>query len=72
MTATPVGSYAVDTGTGRVGMVMGYEGPYAQLRPPGGGREWDCPPEELRTATPAERIRAVNGYANARSRGEVS
>lgn len=37
-----VGTYAVDTRTGRVGRVMGHEGPYVQLRPYGGGREWDC------------------------------
>ncbi|GGX60372.1 hypothetical protein [Streptomyces anandii] len=67
----PVGSYAVDTGTGRVGVVMGHEGPYVQLRPLGGGREWDCAPDALRAATPAERLRAATAYANARSRGEV-
>ncbi|MFI2210790.1 hypothetical protein [Streptomyces sp. NPDC020141] len=67
----PVGSYAVDTDTGRVGLVMGYEGPYVQLRPPGGGREWDCELEAVRVATSAERIKAMNAYSNARSRGEV-
>jgi hypothetical protein len=50
---------------------MGQAGPYVQLRPPGGGREWDCPPEALRTATAAERLRAATAYANARSRGEL-
>ncbi|MFF8655998.1 hypothetical protein [Streptomyces huasconensis] len=67
----PVGSYVVDTRNGRVGRVMGYEGPYVQLRPYGGGREWDCAPEAIRTATVAERLRAATAYANARSRGEV-
>ncbi|MFF9403984.1 hypothetical protein ACF1B0_00405 [Streptomyces anandii] len=67
----PVGSYAVDTGTGRVGVVMGHEGPYVRLRPLGQGREWDCAPDALRAATPAERLRAATAYANARSRGEV-
>ncbi|MEU6480863.1 hypothetical protein ABZ858_29085 [Streptomyces sp. NPDC047017] len=67
----PVGSYALDTGTGRVGVVMGQEGPYIQLRPLGGGREWDCAPDSVRPATPAERISAATAYANARSRGEV-
>ncbi|MGW6457543.1 hypothetical protein ACWF94_16765 [Streptomyces sp. NPDC055078] len=71
MTAAPVGSYAVDIGTGRVGLVMGYEGPYVQLRPPGGGREWDCALDGVRVASSAERISAVNAYTNARSRGEV-
>ncbi|MGC4980572.1 hypothetical protein ACLQ18_07995 [Streptomyces sp. DT193] len=67
----PTGSCAVDTHTGRIGVVMGYEGPYVQLRPLGGGREWDCVPEAVRQATSAERISAATAYVNARSRGEV-
>ncbi|MFJ8003099.1 hypothetical protein [Streptomyces fagopyri] len=70
-TRPPVGSYAVDGDTGRVGMVMGHVGPYVQLRPLGGGREWDCDPGAVRRATPAERLSAATAYANARSRGEV-
>ncbi|EGX56148.1 hypothetical protein SZN_29370 [Streptomyces zinciresistens K42] len=66
-----VGSYVFDARSGRLGVVMGHEGPYVQLRPYGGGREWDADPAELRTATPAERLRAATAYANARSRGEV-
>ncbi|MFJ3664982.1 hypothetical protein ACIPSE_00855 [Streptomyces sp. NPDC090106] len=67
----PVGSYVVDTRSGRLGMVMGHEGPYVQLRPYGGGREWDVAPDALRQATLAERLSAATAYANARSRGEV-
>ncbi|GAA2433182.1 MULTISPECIES: hypothetical protein [Streptomyces] len=67
----PVGSYVVDVRNGRVGRVMGHVGPYLQLRPIGGGREWDCPPEGVRAATDAERISAATSYVNARSRGEV-
>ncbi|MEU4109595.1 hypothetical protein ACGFYT_08875 [Streptomyces sp. NPDC048208] len=67
----PLGSYAWDTGTNRVGVVMGHQGPYVQLRPLGGGREWDAAPDRVRAATPAERISAATAYANARSRGEV-
>ncbi|AKJ13303.1 hypothetical protein ABB07_25700 [Streptomyces incarnatus] len=66
-----IGSCAVDTRTGRVGIVMGHEGPYVQLRPYGGGREWDADPAAVRLATPAERLSAATAYANARSRGEV-
>jgi hypothetical protein len=55
VTKLPVGSYVVDTRTGRSGVVMGHEGPYVQLRPYGGGREWDAAPEAVREATPAER-----------------
>ncbi|PAZ09697.1 hypothetical protein CLM62_45315 [Streptomyces sp. SA15] len=67
----PVGSYVVDTRTGRLGIVMGHEGPYVQLRPYGGGREWDAEPGAVRRATQAERLSAATAYANARSRGEV-
>ncbi|MBD0425138.1 hypothetical protein H0H10_39225 [Streptomyces sp. TRM S81-3] len=66
-----IGSYVVDTRCGRVGIVMGHEGPYVQLRPFGGGREWDAEPGVVRHATPAERLSAATAYANARSRGEV-
>lgn len=71
MKPPPVGSYAVDTRSGKVGMVMGFEGPYVQLRPYGGGKEWDCEPDAVRRATAAERLSAATAYANARSRGEV-
>lgn len=66
-----MGSYAVDTRTGRLGIVMGHVGLYIQLRPIGGGREWDCVPDAVREATAAERLSAVTAYVNARSRGEV-
>ncbi|MFG2112137.1 hypothetical protein ACGFRB_05770 [Streptomyces sp. NPDC048718] len=67
----PVGSYVIDTITGKVGTVMGHEGPYLQVRPIGGGREWDCEPDSVRVATPAERLSASTAYVNRRSRGEV-
>ncbi|MFC5724379.1 hypothetical protein ACFP1Z_29920 [Streptomyces gamaensis] len=48
------GVYVVDRRTGRLGQLMGKEGPYVQLRPLGGGREWDCLPRALRLAPPDE------------------
>ncbi|MFJ9816796.1 hypothetical protein ACIRU3_16245 [Streptomyces sp. NPDC101151] len=42
-----IGTYAVDVRTGRIGEVMARVGGYVQLRPIGGGREWDCPPDGL-------------------------
>ncbi|EMF51163.1 MULTISPECIES: hypothetical protein [Streptomyces] len=51
-------SYAIDARDGRIGEVMGREGGYVQLRPVGGGREWDCPPGALREAAPGEVLRA--------------
>ncbi len=57
--ATPdLGAYAVDVRDGRIGEVMGREGGYVQLRPVGGGREWDCPPESAAPAPPGEVLRA--------------
>lgn len=67
----PVGTHVVDTRIGKVGIVMGHEGPYVQLRPYGGGREWDAEPGAVRGATQSERLSAATAYANARSRGEV-
>lgn len=59
-----LGSYAVDGRDGRVGRVVGHEGACVQLRPPGGGRSWNCPPYLLRVAPPsavlAARVRELN------------
>ncbi|MFF4231156.1 hypothetical protein [Streptomyces sp. NPDC001820] len=62
------GTYAVDVRSGRVGQVMGREGGYVQLRPPGGGKEWDCPPEDVRPAPPGEVLRAKVREINADGR----
>ncbi|MFD9092169.1 hypothetical protein [Streptomyces collinus] len=67
----PLGSCAVDTRTGRVGIVMGYEGPYVQLRPYGGGKEWDCDPGTVRRASPDERHRAATERDGAHGPGEL-
>ncbi|WP_327709647.1 hypothetical protein OG912_14210 [Streptomyces sp. NBC_00464] len=52
------GAFALDMRDGRVGRVMGRVGPYVQLRPPGGGAEWDCPPDAVRPAPPGLALRA--------------
>ncbi|WP_432093678.1 hypothetical protein [Streptomyces sp. bgisy100] len=62
------GAYVVDVREDRIGRVMGHEGPYVQLRPPGGGLEWDCPPEELRPAGPTDMLRARVAELNRESR----
>ncbi|MFE0704475.1 hypothetical protein [Streptomyces sp. NPDC058872] len=67
----PIGAYVVEIRTGRVGTLVGREGPHVQIRPLGGGREWDVEPEGVREATAAERLSAATAHANARSRGEV-
>ncbi|WP_326688498.1 MULTISPECIES: hypothetical protein [unclassified Streptomyces] len=54
----PVGAYAVDVRTGRVGQVMDGDGPYVQQRPPRGGCGWDVPPEAIRAARVSEELSA--------------
>ncbi len=63
-----VGTAVQDGDSGRVGLVMGHEGPYLQLRPLDGGREWDADPSRLRPLGPAELLSARVAEANARSR----
>ncbi|MDK1472482.1 hypothetical protein QNO07_03415 [Streptomyces sp. 549] len=67
-TGFPVGCHAVDIRSSRVGRVMGHEGPFVQLRPTGGGREWDCPPEALRHASTSEELRVRVARLNRESR----
>ncbi|MET9388646.1 hypothetical protein ABZY09_48830 [Streptomyces sp. NPDC002928] len=47
---------------------MGHEGPYLQLRPLSGGREWDADPGHVLPLTPAELLHARLVERNARSR----
>lgn len=61
-----VGALVVDRRNGKVGVVMGHVGPYVQLRPPRGGREWDVPPEDVRPPTTAEELSAKVAVANRR------
>ncbi|MDX2657880.1 hypothetical protein PV736_02170 [Streptomyces scabiei] len=71
--AAPVrlGAVVEDVKVKKVGKVMGFVGPYVQLRPVGGGVEWDARPERLRPVTVAEALSAGAAAANARSRGEL-
>jgi hypothetical protein len=64
----PPGTAVRDTVRDRVGVVMGHEGPYLQLRPLSGGREWDADPDHVRPLTPAELLHARLAETNARSR----
>ncbi|MDT0571219.1 hypothetical protein RM704_27790 [Streptomyces sp. DSM 3412] len=52
----------------RIGQVMSHEGPYVQLRPLSGGREWDADPKHFRPLTPSELLSTRVATANARSR----
>ncbi|WP_329116487.1 hypothetical protein [Streptomyces sp. NBC_01465] len=70
LTPPEPGTLVLDTATDRVGIVMGSEGPYLQLRPPGGGREWDAAPASVRAASATDTLRARVGELNAdRRRG---
>ncbi|SOD85686.1 hypothetical protein [Streptomyces sp. Ag109_G2-15] len=70
-----IGTYAVDVRSGRIGEVMARVGGYVQLRPVGGGREWDCPPGELGEVAPdevlRERVRRLNRDARSRAAVEL-
>ncbi|GGT21590.1 hypothetical protein [Streptomyces chromofuscus] len=63
-----VGDAVHDTHRDRFGRVMGHEGPYLQVRPPAGGREWDAEPWQLRLLGQRELLRVLVSEANARSR----
>ena len=55
----PVDTLVIDTEhSDRIGYVMGHEGPYIRLRPPGSGTEWAATPDRLRRATATEALRA--------------
>ena len=62
-----IGDLVYDVATGKVGQAMGHEGPYWQLRPVGGGHEWDAE-GPIRPPTDAERLSAGVAVVNARSR----
>lgn len=55
----PPGTLVVDTQRNKPGYVMGHEGPYLQLRPVTGGREWDANPDRVRRADDKERQQAM-------------
>ncbi|MFG3025929.1 hypothetical protein ACGFZQ_46855 [Streptomyces sp. NPDC048254] len=61
------GTVVYDPRTDKVGEYRGNAGPYALLRPLGGGREWEARPESIRPATAEERLSAEVRAANRRS-----
>lgn len=63
-----VGAAVRDTRHGRVGIVMAHDGPYVQLRPLNGGREWDADPGRVQLLSPAELLSARLAEVNERSR----
>lgn len=65
------GTLLYDPATDTVGEYQDKAGPYALLRPVGGGREWQADPGSLRPATDAERLRAGVRAANHRARTDA-
>ena len=61
------GTLVYDISTNKVGEYRGKAGPYAMLRPLGGGREWQAAPATVRPATQEERLSASVKLANSRS-----
>lgn len=66
------GTLLYDAVSGQVGAYQDRSGPYALLRPVGGGREWQAKPEALRPATDRERIGAQVKAANERTRSVLT
>ncbi|MCT4357244.1 hypothetical protein M5362_29500 [Streptomyces sp. Je 1-79] len=64
------GGFVFDPAVRRVGEYRGEAGPYAMLRPVGGGREWQADPARVRPATAAERLSAGVRAANERAEAE--
>lgn len=61
------GTLVHDPVTDRIGEYRAASGPYAMLRPVGGGREWQADPGSLRAATPEQRLSAGVRAANERA-----
>lgn len=65
-----LGDTVEDTERNKCGKVAGCVGPYIQLRPIGGGIEWDARPERLQPVPAGTALSEGVSVANARSRGE--
>ncbi|WP_327430753.1 hypothetical protein [Streptomyces sp. NBC_01236] len=61
------GTLVYDPQARKVGEYRGKAGPYAMLRPLGGGREWQADPALIRAATLEERLSAEVKAINHRS-----
>ncbi|WP_329218469.1 hypothetical protein OG352_19280 [Streptomyces sp. NBC_01485] len=61
------GALVYDPVTRRVGEYRDKAGPYAMLRPVGGGREWQADPVRIRPATTTERLSAEVKAVNDRT-----
>ncbi|MEV7067460.1 hypothetical protein AB0N97_32390 [Streptomyces collinus] len=63
-----IGELAKDTAKGRIGIVMGELGGRVQIRPIGGGREWDAVPDMVVQPSAREELSARLAIKNGNSR----
>ncbi|MFH9585083.1 hypothetical protein ACH4LS_08110 [Streptomyces luteogriseus] len=63
-----IGELAKDTAKGRIGIVMGEFGGRVQIRPIGGGREWDAMPDMVVQPSAREELSARLAIRNGNSR----
>ncbi|MFG2955757.1 hypothetical protein ACGF5O_18780 [Streptomyces sp. NPDC048291] len=63
-----IGELAKDSARDRIGVVMGAVGGRVQIRPIGGGTEWDAIPDNVVAPSPREELRARLAIRNSNSR----
>ncbi|MGW2691232.1 hypothetical protein [Streptomyces sp. NPDC001296] len=63
-----IGELAKDSATGRIGVVMGEFGGRVQIRPIGGGTEWDAMPDKVVKPSVREELSARLAIKNGNSR----
>ncbi|MDX3241490.1 hypothetical protein [Streptomyces sp. ME18-1-4] len=62
------GALAKDSANGRIGVVMGQVGGRVQMRPIGGGREWDALPDDVVKPSAREELSVRLAVRNGNSR----
>jgi hypothetical protein len=67
-TGPVIGQLAKDAASGRIGVVMGEVGARVQVRPVGGGVEWDALPDNVVAPTAREELSVRLAIKNANSR----
>ncbi|MFE9310353.1 hypothetical protein ACFZCV_29925 [Streptomyces sp. NPDC007920] len=67
-TRPSIGELAKDSTRGRIGVVMGEVGGRVQIRPIGGGTEWDAMPDNVVALSAREELSARLAIKNGNSR----